>query len=93
MQNAPGALDVAVRSMLWRGAVYFFIGSVAMIMLSRSAMSVSLQLPQMASICGCGGPAALGMMPSVCTLSRSPKKTVISAEHCETTMQRVHGQR
>ena len=50
MQNAPGALDVAVRSMLWRGAVYFFIGSVAMIMLSRSAMSVSLQLPQMACL-------------------------------------------
>ena len=72
MQNAPGALGAAVRSMLWRGAVYFF-GFEDMIMLSRSAMSVSLQLPHMASICGIGGPAALGIHASVCTLSRSPK--------------------
>ena len=58
MQNAPGALGATVRSMLWRGAVYFLSGSVAMIMVSRSAMRTSLQLPHMASICGCGGPAA-----------------------------------
>ena len=37
---------------------YFFFGFEDMIMFSRSAMSVSLQLPHMASICGSGGPAA-----------------------------------
>ena len=37
---------------------FFFIGSEERIIWSRSAMSVSLQLPHMASICGCGGPAA-----------------------------------
>ena len=79
-QNAPGALPLAplraaCYSLFGEGGLLsaYLSGSVAMIMASRSAMSVSLQLPQMTSICGCGGPAAFGMMPSVCTESRSPK--------------------
>ena len=59
-RGLQSAIETAYVLSIYAGMLFyfFFIGSEERSIWSRSAMSVSLQVPHMHSICGCGGPDA-----------------------------------